>query len=61
MAIFVSNTTQTLASALMDMQHLETPEVKNTEKDTPSRSVVKAVSVSISSDAKLQILKDTLN
>ena len=60
MAIFVSNTTQSLATALKDVQRLEAPDAKKKEKDTPAQSVAKAVAVSISSDAKMQILKDTL-
>ena len=60
MVIFVSNTTQSLAAALKDIQRLETPEAKKKEKDTPAQSVAEAVTVSISSDAKMEILKDTL-
>jgi len=60
MAIFVSNTTQSLATALKDVQRLEATDAKKKEKDTPAQSVAKAVAVSISSDAKMQILKDTL-
>jgi len=60
MPINVSNTTQSLATALKDVQRLEAPEAKRKEKDTPAQSVAKAVAVSISSDAKMQILKDTL-
>ena len=60
MVITGSNTTQSLAAALKDMQRLEAPEAKKKEKDTPAQSVAKAVAVSISSDAKMQILKDTL-
>jgi len=60
MPINVSNTTQSLATALKDVQRLEAPEAKKKEKDTPAQSVAKAVAVSISSDAKMQILKDTL-
>ena len=60
MAIFVSNTTQSLASALKDIQRLETHDAKKKEKDTPAQSVAKAVTVSISSDAKMQILKESL-
>ena len=60
MPINVSNTTQSLASALKDVQRLEAPEAKKKEKNTPAEAVVKAVTVSISTDAKLQILKDTL-
>ena len=57
----VSNPTQSLAAALRDVKRLEAPEAKIKEKDTPAESVAKAVTVSISSDAKMQILKDTLN
>ena len=60
MPINVSNTTQSLATALKDVQRLEAPEAKRKDKDTPAQSVAKAVAVSISSDAKMQILKDTL-
>ena len=61
MAMSVSNTTQSIAAALKDVQRLEAPEAKIKVKDTPAESVAKAVTVSISSDAKMQILKDTLN
>ena len=60
MPINVSNTTQSLAGALKDVQRLEAPKTKKKEKDTPAVAVTKAVTVSISSDAKMQILKDTL-
>ena len=60
MAIFVSNTTKSLAAALKDVQRLEAPESKTKEKDTPAQSVAKAVTVSISSDARMQILKESL-
>ena len=60
MATSVSNTTQSLAAALKDVQRLEAPEDKK-KKDTPAESVAKAVTISISSDAKMQILKDILN
>ena len=60
MAIFSSNTTQSLAAALKDIQRLETPEAKKKEKDIPAQSVAKAVTVSISSDAKMQILNESL-
>ena len=60
MPINVSNTTQSLDAVLKDVQRLEAPEAKKKEKDTPAQSVAKAVAVSISSDAKMQILKDTL-
>ena len=60
MAIYVSSTTLSLASALKDVQRLEAPEAKKKEKDTPAEAVAKAVTVSISTDAKVQIFKDTL-
>ena len=60
MAINVSNTTQSLATALKDVQRLEAPEARKKEKDTPAEAVAKAATVSISIDAKMQILKDTL-
>ena len=60
MPINVSNTTQSLAAALKDVQRLEAPESKKKEKDTPAQSVAKAVSVAISSDAKVQILNESL-
>ena len=60
MPINVSNTTQSLATALKDVQRLEAPEAKRKEKDTPAQSVAKAVAVSISSDAKMQILNESL-
>ena len=60
MVITSSNTTQSLAAALYDMQRLEAPVAKKKEKDTPSQSVAKAVSVAISSDAKMQILKESV-
>ena len=60
MAIFISNTTQSLAAALKDVQRLEAPESKKKEKDTPTQSVGKAVTVSISSDAKMKILNESL-
>ena len=57
----VSLTTQSLSAALKDLNRLEAPEAKKKEKDTPAQAVAKAVTVSISTDAKMQILKDTLN
>ena len=60
MVITGSNTTQSLAAALKDVQRLEAPESKKKEKDTPAQSVAKAVTVSISSDAKMQILNESL-
>jgi hypothetical protein len=60
MAIYVSSTTLSLASALKDVQRLEAREAKKKEKDTPAEAVAKAVNVSVSTDAKVQISKDTL-
>ena len=60
MPINVSNTTHSLAAALKDVQRLEALEAKKKEKDTPAEAVAKAVTVSINTDAKMQILKDTL-
>ena len=56
----VSLTTQSLSAALKDLNRLEASETKKEEKDTPAQAVAKAVTVSISTDAKMQILKDTL-
>ena len=61
MAINVSNTTLSLASALKDINRLGSLDATRKEKDSPAQAVAKAVTVSISSDAKMQILKDTLN
>jgi len=60
MPITVSNTTQALAAALKDVQRLEAPEAKKKDKEPPAQAVAKAVAVSISTDAKMQVLKDTL-
>ena len=60
MATSASLTTQSLSAALKDLNRLEAPEAKKKEKDTPAQSVAKAVTVSISTNAKMQILKDTL-
>ena len=60
MPIQVSNTAESLAAALKDLQHLEAPQAKKKEKDPPAEAVAKAVTVSISTDAKIQTLKDTL-
>ena len=49
-----------VAAALKDVQRLEAPEAKKKEKETPAEALAKAVTVSISTDAKLQLLKDTL-
>ena len=60
MPIYVSNTTESLTAALKEVQRLKAPEAKTKEKDPPAEAVAKAVTVSIRSDAKMQILKDTL-
>ena len=60
MATNVSLTTQSLSAALKDLNRLEASETKKKEKDTPAQAVAKAVTVSISTDARMQILKDTL-
>ena len=60
MPINVSNTTESFAATLKDVQRLEAPEARRKEKDTPAEAVAKAVTVSISTDVKMQILKDTL-
>ena len=59
MPINFLNTTQSLATALKDVQRLEEPEAKKKEKDAPAEAVAKAVIVSISSDAEMQIMEDT--
>ena len=56
----ISNTTHSVSAALKDVQRLEAPEAKTKEKDTPAEAVAKAVTVSISTNAKMQILKDKL-
>ena len=58
MPINVSNTTQFLAADLKDVQRLEAPVGK--KRDTPADAVATAVTVSISTDAKMKILNDTL-
>ena len=60
MPINVSNTTESFAATLKDVQRLEAPEARRKEKDTPAEAVAKAVTVSVSTDVKMQILKDTL-
>ena len=59
MAINLSNTTISLASALKDINRLGSLDARRKEKDTPAQAVAKAVTVSISTDAKMQVLKDT--
>ena len=60
MAISVSNTTQAMTAALKDSQRLETPEARRKDKEPVTQAVAKSVGVSISVDAKMQVLKDTL-
>ena len=59
MAINVSNTTLSLASALKDINRFGSLDTTRKEKDTPAQAVAKAVTISISTDAKMQGLKDT--
>ena len=60
MNITVSNTTQSLAAALKDIHRTEGIEAKKKTEEPPVKTVAKAVAVSISADAKMEILKDTL-
>ena len=60
MSLTVSNTTQSLASALKDMNRTGGIEVKKNNEELPVKTVAKAVALSLSAEAKLEILKDTL-
>ena len=60
MNITVSNTTQSLAAALKDKHRTEGIEAKKKTEEPPVNTVAKAVAVSISADAKMEILKDSL-
>ena len=60
MNITVSNTTQSLAAALKDIHRTEGIEAKKKTEEPPVNTVAKAVPVSISADAKMEILKNTL-
>ena len=60
MSLTVSNTTQSLTSVLKDMNRTEGIEVRKKNEELPVKTVAKAVSLSISAEAKLEILKDTL-
>ena len=60
MNITVSNTTQSLAAALKDIHRTEGIEAKKKTEEPPVKPVAKAVAVSISAHAKMEILKDTL-
>ena len=59
MAFDVSNTTKILSAALQRVAKLE-PWLTRDEKETPSQTVAKGVTVSLNNDAKMHILKDTL-
>jgi hypothetical protein len=60
MSLTLSNTTQSLAAALKDIHRTEGIEAKKKNEEPPVKTVAKAVAVSISADAKMEILKDTL-
>ena len=53
MPIFVSNSAQSLAVFLKDVQGVEAPEATKKEKDTPSQAGAKSVTVSLSADVKM--------
>jgi hypothetical protein len=59
MAFDVSNTTKILSAALQRVARLE-PSLTRDEKETPAQTVAKGVTVSLSNDAKMHIMKDTL-
>lgn len=59
MAFDVSNTTKILSAALQRFSRLE-PSLTRDEKETPVQTVAKGVTVSLSNDAKMHILKDTM-
>ena len=59
MAFDVSNTTKILSAALQRVSRLE-PSLTCDEKETPAQTVAKGVTVSLSNDAKMHILKDTM-
>jgi hypothetical protein len=67
MSFDVSNTTKILSAALQPcslaalqrVARLE-PSLTRDEKETPAQTVAKGVTVSLSTDAKMHILKDTL-
>ena len=60
MPINVSNTTRSLATALKDVQGLEPFEARKKDKEPPAQIIAKAVVVFISTNAKIQVLKDSL-
>jgi len=59
MAFDVSNTTKILSAVLQRVSRLE-PSLTRDEKETPAQTVAKGVTVSLSHDAKMHILKDTM-
>jgi hypothetical protein len=59
MAFDVSNTTKILSAALHRVSRLE-PSLTRDEREPPAQTVAKGVTVSISNDAKMHILKDTM-
>ena len=59
MSLTVSNTTQSLAAALKDIHRTEGIEAKKKTEEPTVKRVAKAVAVSMSDDAKMEILKDT--
>ena len=60
MSLTVSNITQSLAAVLKDIHRTEGIEAKKKTEEPPVKTLAKAVAVSISADAKLEILKATL-
>ena len=60
MNITLSKTTQSLAAALKDIHRTEGIEAKKKTEEPPVNAIAKAVALSISADAKMEILKDTL-
>ena len=60
MSLILSNTTQSLAAALKDIHRTGGFEAKKKTEEPPVKTVAKSVAVSISTDAKMEILKDTL-
>ncbi len=60
MNLTISKTTQSLVAALEDIQRSEVIEGRKKNGEPPVKTVAKTVAVSISADAKLEILKDTL-
>ena len=59
MAFDVSNTTKILSAALQRVSRLEHSLTRD-EKETPAQTVAKGVTVSLSNDATMHILKDTM-